>query len=228
MVVGFSTGSLALGNVRLGLQMVAGHATAAIELSALREQELVPLVESLDSLDLRQFSYISLHAPSQLTEMTQSEVVSILKTVAERRWPIVVHPDVITEFMIWRELGNRLCLENMDKRKATGRTATELATYFSKLPEATLCFDIGHARQIDPTMCEADAILRRFGKRLQQIHLSLVNSKSAHKPLNFESMLAFRRVAHLLPENVPIILETPVQGHEIQREIEKIAWFRRV
>ena len=76
----------------------------------------------------------------------------------------------------------------------------------------------------DPTMCEADTILKRFGNRLQQIHLSLVNSRSVHEPLNHESILAFRRVAHLLPESTPIILETPVGCDGIEREIEKVAW----
>jgi len=224
MVVGFSTGSLALGNVRLGLQMVEGHATAAVELSALREEELPPLVGSLDDLDLADFRYISLHAPSKLKAMSESEVVRLLRPVAERGWPVIVHPDVIGDFDEWRTLGDRLCIENMDKRKRTGRTAGELASFFRELPDATLCFDIGHARQIDPTMCEADAILRQFGGRLRQIHLSLVNSQGGHEPLNYESMLAFRRVSHLLPKDVPIILETPVAAARIENELEKVGW----
>lgn len=224
MVVGFSTGSLALGDVRLGLQMVEGHATAAVELSALREGELVPLIDSLDDLDLSGFSYISLHAPSKLTAMSEGEVVRLLRPVAERGWPIIVHPDVIGNFDEWRTLGDGLCLENMDKRKPTGRTANELAAFFAELPEATLCFDIGHARQIDPTMCEADAILRQFGGRLRQIHLSLVNSQGGHEPLNYESMLAFRRVSHRLPKDVPIILETPVAAARIESELQKVGW----
>jgi hypothetical protein len=224
MVVGFSTGSLALGNVRHGLQMVEGHATGAIELSALREEELMPLIESLDDLDLADFSYVSLHAPSKLKTMSESEVVRLLRPVADRRWPIVVHPDVIGEFDDWRTLGDRLCIENMDKRKATGRTASELAGFFAHLPEATLCFDIGHARQIDPTMCEADAILRQFAGRLRQIHLSLVNSQGGHEPLNYESMLAFRRISSHLPKDVPIILETPVPAAGIDKELQKLNW----
>lgn len=73
-------------------------------------------------------------------------------------------------------------------------------------------------------MCEADAILRQFGRRLQQVHLSLVNSQGGHEPLNYESMLAFRRVSHLLPKNVPIILETPVAAEAIAKELEKVGW----
>ncbi len=195
-----------------------------LELSALREEELLPLVRALDTLDLSQFNYISLHAPSRLARLSESEVISALKDVASRGFPIIVHPDVIVDFDLWNELGDKLCLENMDKRKSTGRTASELEACFLELPSATLCFDIGHARQIDPTMCEANAILLRFADRTQQIHMSLVNSKSVHEPLNYESILAFRRVAHLLPSNVPIILETPVSSDRIQAEIDKVAW----
>jgi hypothetical protein len=226
MIVGFSTGSLALGNARLGLQMVAGQATAAIELSALREDELLPLIEMLDSLDLRQYSYVSFHAPSRLVKLSEHEVISALTEVARRGWPIIVHPDVISTAGAWGALGNRLCLENMDKRKCTGRTASELAMLFERLPQATLCFDIGHARQIDPTMGEADAILRQFRNRLQQVHLSVVNSESVHRPLNAEAMFAFRRVAHWLPDNVPIILETPVRTEDITAELQKVSWLR--
>src|SRR5438477_12475760 len=78
MHIGFSTGSLALNNVRLALKMVAGKRTSAIELSALREEELAPLIDLLDSLDLRQFAYVSFHAPSRLTTLTETAVVELL------------------------------------------------------------------------------------------------------------------------------------------------------
>lgn len=222
MIIGFSTGSLAYEKVRVGLQMVAGRPTKAIELSALRENELIPLVEILDSLDLSQFEYISFHAPSKLEQLTEAEMVNQLRKVATRQWPIIVHPDVIIDFDLWKSLGSSLCLENMDKRKSTGRTACELEPFFTQLPEATLCFDIGHARQIDPTMSEASKILRQFKARLKQIHLSFVNTQSTHEPLNYESLLAYRRVASLIPETVPIILETPVSADQISSELAKV------
>jgi len=58
MVFGFSTGSLALGDFRLGLQMIEGKRTAAIELSALRDTELETLIDSIEDLDLVQLSQI--------------------------------------------------------------------------------------------------------------------------------------------------------------------------
>ena len=45
--------------------MMHGKATVnAIELSALRQPELLPLIVSLGRLDLRAFVYVSVHAPS--------------------------------------------------------------------------------------------------------------------------------------------------------------------
>lgn len=217
--IGFSTGSLAFGNFRLGLQVVQGQPAAAIELSALREDELVPLIASLDGLDLSQFSYVAVHAPSRLEKLSEDFVVEQLKKVADRTWPIIVHPDVVSTPGLWREFGELICIENMDKRKPAGRTTNELVEVFGVLPDASFCFDIGHARQVDPTMCEAESMLTAFRRRIKQIHLSAVNSQSKHEPLNFEAIHAFQRVAHLIPEDTPVILETPVSRDEVRSEL---------
>jgi hypothetical protein len=74
MKIGFSTGSIAMADVRRGLEVARHPRAKAVELSALREEELEPLLESLDRLegDLRQFEYISLHAPSMSHVNSQS------------------------------------------------------------------------------------------------------------------------------------------------------------
>jgi hypothetical protein len=87
------------------------------------------------------------------------------------------------------------------------------------LPEASFCFDIGHARQVDPTMSEAALILRRFGSRLKQLHVSEVNTKSSHDRLTVASINACNKVYHLIPDQIPIILETPVSPNNIDAEI---------
>jgi hypothetical protein len=110
------------------------------------------------------------------------------------------------------EFGDRLLIENMDKRKPIGRTADELNKYFRELPEARLCFDIGHARQVDPTMAEARKILEKFRDRLAEVHLSEVNSSSKHDPLSAYAIEAFQSIANLIPEHVPVILETLIDA----------------
>jgi hypothetical protein len=110
----------------------------------------------------------------------------------------------------------------MDKRKPVGRSAAELGLIFEQLPEARFCFDIGHARQFDPTMIEATKILREFGARLRQVHVSEVNTRSKHDRVSYASMLAFREVAHLIPERIPLIVESPVGIEDIGAEIAQV------
>ena len=221
--IGFSTGALAYADFRRGLTMTAAApACTAIELSALRQPELQPLVEALDELDLSGFDYVSIHAPSQFTPEWETQAVNLLRAQLHRRWPVVVHPDVLTRMDLWREFGSLLCIENMDKRKPIGSTAKELAQIFDQLPDASLCFDIGHARQVDTTMTEAYMILRDFGSRLRQVHVSEVNTSSKHDVLSYTTILAFQQVAHLIPEHIPLILETPVTAESMELEIARV------
>jgi hypothetical protein len=218
--IGFSTGALALGDFRAALRMLANKNSSAVELSALRQHELAPLVEQLDRLDLSDFEYVSLHAPSSMEPDFEATALRLLEQVARRGWPIIMHPDAIFTRQEWARLGDRLCIENMDKRKPIGQTANDLAEIFRDLPDASFCFDIGHARQVDPTMSEASTILLQFSSRIQQIHVSEVNTQSKHDALSLESILAFQKVSHLVPADAPIILESRVQESGIEEEMK--------
>jgi len=204
--------------------MLLGKDIHCLELSALRENELDPLLDSLDELDLTQFGYVAIHAPSEFNPDREELIVDRLAAaVLPRKWPVILHPDAVHNAELWRRLGRFLCIENMDKRKPIGRTADELAQVFDLFPEATLCFDIGHARQVDATMTEAYLILTSYRGRLQQVHLSEVNTRSKHDPLSVTSILAFQEMADLIPPEIPIILETPVSEEQMMKEIEKAA-----
>jgi hypothetical protein len=221
--IGFSTGALAKSDVRFALAMLQDKPVNAIELSALRQDELQPLVEQLDDLDLSRFRYKAFHAPSAIDPSFEPVAIRLLERVASRGWPIITHPDAIHEPSRWASFGNVLCIENMDKRKAIGQTAGDLAELFVRFPEASFCFDIGHARQVDPTMSEATMILQTFVSRLKQVHVSQVNTQSKHDALSFESVLAFSKVSHLVPTTTPIILESRVNEGEIVEELSRAA-----
>ncbi len=218
--IGFSTGALARGDVRLALQMLQNKTVQIIEISALRQNELHPIVDMLDDLDLDKFQYKSFHAPSSMEADFEPTALNLLTRVAARGWPIIVHPDAMHDLSEWSRFGDLLYVENMDKRKPIGQTANDLACIFRDLPESGLCLDLGHARQVDPTMSEAAEILNRFQDRLRQLHVSAVNSQSQHDPLTLEAVLAFQRVSGLIPAHVPIILESRVGEPEIEREIQ--------
>lgn len=227
--VGFSTGALAFGDFSRALKLLEPTRANAVELSALRSVELPELLSELPSRFKKlneRYQYISIHAPTDFKD--ERGVVEQLAYVADMGLNVVVHPDTISDTRSWRELGSRLCLENMDSRKPTGRTAEELYSFFDDLPQAKLCFDIAHARQVDPTMTVAARILSKFGARLVQVHLSELNSKGKHFAMSFAAKRAYEPFAAVL-STVPVILESVVNETEITTEIdeaEKILQYR--
>jgi hypothetical protein len=206
--IGFSTGAVAKHDFTRALDLLRHFGVRVVELSALRLGELAPLVNALQQLDLDEYEFVSFHAPSRIEREDEMFVTETLCRVTSRGVSIVVHPDVVFTPELWLPFGPMLLLENMDKRKPIGRTARELDVVFRVFPEAKFCFDIGHARQVDPTMIEARLILERFASRLAQVHISEVNTASRHDPLSYYARAAFQTVANLIPENVPVILET--------------------
>jgi hypothetical protein len=224
MNIGYSTGSIAKGDFNLAIEILSSHDITAIELSALRENEIRTLITSLNQLNLSRYQYVSFHAPSKLELIEENELIDILQSVPEA-WPIIVHPDIISNYKEWEVFSSQLCIENMDKRKPCGRTVRDLQFIFNQLPEATFCLDVAHARQVDPTMSQCYQMLKVFPERLVQIHLSDVTSDSNHVPLNMQAMDAYKRIIGNIPNNIPVILESPLfpgphQQERIAKEIE--------
>jgi len=202
--------------------MLQDQPVSVVELSAIREHELIPLLRSLDDLDLSQFKYVSIHAPSSFSQANELSIFRELYESRDRGWPVIVHPDTLHDFSLWRELGDLLCIENMDKRKPGGRTIRELELLFDEFPDASFCFDIGHARQVDTSMTEAYLMLKRFSSRLRQLHISEVNTLNKHDRLSFVSILDFQEVAHLIPSSTPVIIESVVAEDQIGAEICRV------
>jgi hypothetical protein len=220
--IGFSTGAIALSDFRKALRLMSECHLRAVELSALRLEEVIPLVHSLVSLDLSNYLYISFHAPSKYRKEDEEPLVRLLKELPSK-WPIVVHPDAIFDYSLWATFGPQLAIENMDKRKPIGRTAAELASIFERLPNASMCFDIGHARQYDASMSEAYLILKTFGRRIVQLHVSEVDTSNRHHRVSFAAQIAFQQMSRWIPKNIPLILESRVEESQIPSEIRMIS-----
>lgn len=221
--IGFSTGAVARGDFRRALDKLRDHHIKVVELSALRIDELRPLVAAVADLDLRSFSFVSIHAPSRFRPELERSVVDQLRLLAQRGYPVVVHPDVISTPAAWEVLGDKLLIENMDKRKPVGRNVSELQPFFESLPRARFCFDIGHARQVDPSMTEASLLLQDFGDRLAEVHISELNTASRHDPISRNAVMAFQTVEAYIPDEVPIVLETLIadEQSDIPAEIRR-------
>ena len=221
--IGFSTGSIARGDFHAALEALQSAGTEVVELSALRAWELPALAAAAAALDLAGFAHVSVHAPSSFEPQAESRIVELLICLADRGWPVVVHPDAIgpRSDALWRELGALLMIENMDKRKPVGRSAAELDDLFERFPDAGLCFDIGHARQYDPSMLETYRILHTHGSRLREVHVSEVSSSSKHTRLSYGAIHDFSEAAQWIPTHVPVVIESPVAPDEIANELDR-------
>src|SRR5271165_4833185 len=219
--LGFSTGALAKGDFRTGVALQRNKPSVeAIELSALRDHELRPLMSGLSELDLSDFSYVSIHAPSKLTTLSEREAFSVLSETPTH-WPIIVHPELMPNPSMWKSLGHRVCLENMDNRKSNGRTLREMRQLFEWLPDAEFCLDLGHARQIDPTMDTAMRMAQEFSGRLRQLQVSEIGISGEHLPLSALAIYAFQLVAPFVPGDCAVIIESVIKPEGMQREIRK-------
>ncbi len=216
--IGFSTGALARGDFQRGIELQIGHADA-VELSALREAELDPLIEALPHLPLEQFEFVSFHAPGRRAELSERQLIERLANVAASVDGIIVHPDIIEDPAEWLPIQGSIFLENMDQRKPIARTAEEMRQYFDALPKARFCLDLGHARQVDPTLTVAMELLRGFGERLAEIHISEVDALSSHVAISSAARKAFRRISPLIPKHVPTIVESIIEPEAIVDEI---------
>lgn len=218
--IGYTTGALKDEDSAVFVERLRDQNNSAVEFSALRESELTSVLDAFLAITPGDFGHVSFHAPSKLERLSEEELVVKLRIVTDRKVNVVVHPDIIHDFHVWKVLGSYLCIENMDQRKPCGRTAKELDELFQKLPEASMCFDFAHAYQIDPTLCEARSMLMRFGNRIREIHLSSLNSECGHEVISYDTVLAFKSIASHIPRNISVILEAPVAAERRLREID--------
>jgi hypothetical protein len=210
MAVGCSTGFMV--DHRNDWERLVDEAAAissmAIELSAISASELPGLLEYLSSAPRLPFLFVSVHAPSKGLDADERRMVEALSRVPAWIDAIVVHPDTIGDPAPYRNLGRRLTLENMDTRKRGGHTADDLAEYFEELPQARLCLDVAHAKDVDATLAVGNELLRRFANRLSHVHVSSLDEAQHHVSLTHEDEALF---APLLARcrDVPWILEAP-------------------
>ncbi len=207
---GFSTGALEKGNYRVAIDWLRQHEVRSVELSALRFNELQPLVDDLDKLPIDAFGYVSFHAPSSFHPEQESRVLSLLEPVFKRGWNIVVHPDVIYTPSLWKHFGQQLLIENMDRRKTTGRTVQELGKLFEQLPSARMCLDVAHARQLDTTLTLLGSIVKAFKDRIAEVHISELDSRCRHRPLSGRAIADYHQFAASL-RNIPVIIESMLE-----------------
>jgi hypothetical protein len=190
------------------VDQAAAVSSIAVELSAVSASELPGLVSYLVSAPRLPFLFVSVHAPSKGLNGDEREHVASLCAIPAWVDAIVVHPDTISDVSLYRPLGRRLVIENMDTRKNVGQAAAELAVLFAQLPAAGLCLDVAHAKDVDPTMKVALEMLLQFSSRLSHVHISSLDASQHHVSVTPEDEELFEPVLDRC-RDVPWILEAP-------------------
>lgn len=183
----------------------------AVELSALTAAELPALVEYLDVSDPLPFAYVGVHGPAQGWTGTDADLADALVALTRSVDALVMHPESLGDADAYRRLGRVLTIENMDPRKADGRTKEELAVHFDRFPEAGFVFDVAHAAAVDPDLDLAHELLDAFGPRLRHVHLSSLDDECRHVPLSPDDAMRFAPVLARC-RGVPWMLEAPLGG----------------
>lgn len=220
--IGFSTGALEKGNYTKALDWMDQKGIRNVELSALRYDELEPLILNLSKLDLSYFNYISFHAPSAFPRECEGRVIELLRVAYAKDWNIVVHPDVIYTPCLWREFGETLLIENMDRRKHTGRSVSELNAIFSSLGNARLCLDFAHARQLDTTLTLLASLIRNFAERIAEVHISELDSSCRHHPMSNSAVSDYRSFVGKLHDDIPVIIESTLTDERASLRMEEL------
>ena len=173
--------------------------------------ELEALVAFLAGRPHLPHRHLSVHGPVKGLRRPEAALAAALDALPASVDAIVLHPDTMAEPAAFASLGPRLALENMDARKATGRTPEELEPFFDALPDAGFVLDVAHVASVDPSMALGDELLDAFGHRLRHLHVSSPAAGGGHAPLSDADE---ERFCPLLARciDVPWILEAPLPG----------------
>lgn len=159
--------------------------TSAVELSYLTANRLEEKLDDEDKERVRQFDYISIHAPALVSKEPKvrlrypsapanAMLDLILEIAAEiGADTILFHPDIVDDFA-WlnQKVGKLLAFENMDVQKPFGNNVEDLKTIFAQAPKAKWVCDLNHIYTIDRSMELANEFHQQFKDRLCHYHLS--------------------------------------------------------
>jgi hypothetical protein len=219
MQFGFPSGKLDKLSLWAAVERNLRVTDRAMEITALRYDEYDDITAAMHRITFPTSCDVSFHAPARFTTWQERYLAYLLSQKPMVQFPVVLHPDAIHDHENWEPLQGRLRIENMDLRKFSGVTVDSLRETFVQLPYARWCFDIGHARQVDPTMRLANELLDAFGDRLDEVHMSEVLPCGKHIALTPEVAEDYRKVFHNSHRNFAVILETILQEESMAQDL---------
>lgn len=181
-------------------------------------------LEQIDHSLLKNFSWVSIHAPAKgFDYYNQSEVSIFFESLKNfsAQTPIdlvVFHPDAVGDLSILEPLGVPIGIENMDRRKQGFQTVDQLKPVFGQYPNWGMVLDVNHCYSLDTSMQLAEDLKEQFLPKIKQVHLS--GYTELHDPIyNADQDI----ILDAVPEDLPIIIESTVLSlDDIRKEFDYI------
>lgn len=178
MIIGFNTGSL-YKNVnpisKEAIDLVRTSGSNIIELSAGFYERIERLIQ-LTKQDLKGFSYITIHAPTDVIYKNDDGTNDLLEKLrnACRRLScsrIVFHPQEIEDFDLLSNFPCEIAFENLDNPQSSYRTVEDMKKIFNN-NDHKMVLDLTHAYIVDRRLQLARDFHNEFADRIVQYHLS--------------------------------------------------------
>lgn len=181
-------------------------------------------LKKLKASDLADFRYISLHAPSRNVKYRRDDATRQILDIMQKACAelnaqcVVIHPDTVIDWGILKEYPLPFAFENMDNRKKSHRDVGDMLKVFQDT-DYEFVLDVNHCFANDPTMRLAEEMLKNFGDRLCEIHVS--GYTNYHAPLHRTEQ---KEILEAIPDtDVPMIIESCCSDeHEAKKEYEYI------
>jgi len=223
--MGFSTGSLyrAMDTYsQEAIKKIGGLSTDAIEVMCAHAEDIDRLPAMIPWLT--DFKTKSVHLPVNLRYQNTSQVRQLLGRTSAFYHAIgaslaVLHPDLVDDWSVFDDSPMNIAIENMDCRKNSFQFTDDLSEAFTKHPRLLFVLDLNHCFSNDPSMALADELMRLFGDRLAEVHISGFDGKY-HSPLFRANQPQI--LDHLPETDCPIIIESPCDFDELAQEISYI------
>lgn len=184
---------------------------SGVEIIFPTEQELTAFrLSGIDAQWLRDLPYTTIHAPFNLflshasKEMIlrQLNVISALcKRIHAKS--VVFHPAPCEQLALLKDLDFNITVENLPPGRHT--SIPELRRIFNEYPEFSFCLDISHAYLW--SKYETARLIREFGNRLSQIHLSGTYRRKSHQSLQSVSRDFLETIEDIKHLEVPLVIE---------------------
>ncbi|MDD3627169.1 MAG: hypothetical protein PHV06_07605 [bacterium] len=202
-----------------------------IEITFASKNELMAFELSRENRKwLSKQKYVSIHAPFNMLRASQNEkeyrdqLKSIEKIYKETNSKnVVIHPTELPQnTAILKDYKMDISVENMPPVKCFN--VVNLGDVLKKNPGFGLCIDVAHAYLWSRDMTKR--LVKKFGDRVTQIHLSGTYKRRDHQSLQVVTSNFLKSLEPIYPLSIPIVIEETFKTKNIKDVQHEVTYIK--